>query len=107
MITRVELRNISKEQIASFTAVYDHNNRPVEALNKRTLYLDENPSLTILCRQGDELTRMFNDALGRSVILVTIWARAHRRLAAGVTDPARIDLGAMFDRAIQGYTPRF
>jgi carbonic anhydrase len=38
---------ISKEQIAAFKAVYDHNNRPVQALNKRTLYLDENPSLNI------------------------------------------------------------
>ena len=38
---------LSKEQIAAFKAVYDHNNRPVQALNKRTLYLDENPSLNI------------------------------------------------------------
>ena len=38
---------ISKEQIAAFTAVYDHNNRPVQALNDRTLYLDENPSVVI------------------------------------------------------------
>ena len=30
-----------------FTAIYDHNNRPVHALNERTLYLDENPTLTI------------------------------------------------------------
>jgi carbonic anhydrase len=32
---------LSKEQIAAFTAIYDHNNRPVQALNERTLYLDE------------------------------------------------------------------
>lgn len=38
---------LSKEQIAAFTAVYDHNNRPVQALNNRKLYLDENPNLTI------------------------------------------------------------
>ena len=38
---------ISKEQIAAFTAVYDHNNRPVQALNDRALYLDENPSVVI------------------------------------------------------------
>jgi len=38
---------LSKEQIAEFTEVYDHNNRPVQALNERTLYLDENPSLTV------------------------------------------------------------
>ena len=38
---------LSKEQIAAFTAIYDHNNRPVQALNDRTLYLDENPTVTI------------------------------------------------------------
>jgi len=38
---------LSREQIAAFTAVYNHNNRPVQALNGRTLYLDENPNLSI------------------------------------------------------------
>jgi carbonic anhydrase len=38
---------LSKDQIAAFTAAYDHNNRPVQALNERTLYLDENPTVTI------------------------------------------------------------
>jgi len=38
---------LSREQIAAFTARYDHNNRPVQALGDRTLYLDENPALTI------------------------------------------------------------
>ena len=42
--TRTQL---SKEQIAVFKAVYDHNNRPVQALNERTLFLDENPTVTI------------------------------------------------------------
>ncbi len=37
----------SAAQIAAFTAVYDHNNRPVQALNGRLLQLDENPSITI------------------------------------------------------------
>ena len=35
----------SKDQIAAFTSIYDHNNRPVQALNERTLYLDENPTV--------------------------------------------------------------
>jgi len=39
--------SLSKEQIAEFTAVYDHNNRPVQVLNERALYLDENPTVTI------------------------------------------------------------
>ena len=38
---------LSKEQISEFTAVYDHINRPVQALNNRTLYVDKNPALTI------------------------------------------------------------
>jgi len=38
---------LSREQIAAFTAVYNHNNRPVQALNGRTLYLDENPNVSI------------------------------------------------------------
>ena len=38
---------LSKDQIAAFTAVYDHNNRPVQALGNRALYLDENPTVTI------------------------------------------------------------
>jgi carbonic anhydrase len=38
---------LSKDQIAEFTAVYDHNNRPVQALGDRTLHLDENPTVTV------------------------------------------------------------
>lgn len=38
---------LSYEQIAAFTAVYDHNNRPVQVLNDRTVYLDEAPTITI------------------------------------------------------------
>jgi len=38
---------LSKEQIAEVTAVYNHNNRPVQARNDRALYLDENPTVNI------------------------------------------------------------
>ena len=38
---------LSPEQIAQFTAVYDHINRPVQPLNERTLYLDENLIVTV------------------------------------------------------------
>jgi carbonic anhydrase len=38
---------LSQDQIAAFTAVYEHNNRPVQALNDRTLYLDEDPTVTV------------------------------------------------------------
>ena len=42
-----ETIQLSKEQIRAFTAIYDHNNRPVQALNERTLYMDEHPKVTI------------------------------------------------------------
>ena len=38
---------LSKDQIAAFTSVYDHNNRPLQALGNRALYLDENPTVTV------------------------------------------------------------
>jgi carbonic anhydrase len=44
---RKTFTTLSKEQIAEFTAVYNHNNRPAQALNERTLYLDENPTVNI------------------------------------------------------------
>ena len=44
---RKSLTTLSTEQIAAFEEVYDHNNRPLQELNERTLYLDEKPNLTI------------------------------------------------------------
>ena len=44
---RKTLTRLSSDQIADFTASYDHNNRPVQALGNRTLYLDENPTVVI------------------------------------------------------------
>jgi carbonic anhydrase len=38
---------LSTDQIAAFTAVYNHNNRSVQALNARTLFLDEDPTVTV------------------------------------------------------------
>ncbi len=38
---------LSKAQIAAFTAVYEGNNRPVQALNERVCYVDETPDVTI------------------------------------------------------------
>ena len=36
----------SAEQIAAFTAVYDHNNRPVQSRHGRSVYFDADPELT-------------------------------------------------------------
>ncbi len=38
---------LSKQQIAAFAEVYDHNNRPLQTLNERVLYLDEEPDVVI------------------------------------------------------------
>lgn len=38
---------LSKEQIAVFTAVYDHTNRPVRPRKDRKLYMEEDPEVTI------------------------------------------------------------
>ena len=46
-----------KNQIAAFTAIYDNNSRPVQALNESTLYLDENPTVIIHWRTGPPPTR--------------------------------------------------
>lgn len=37
----------SAEQIATFTSHYNHNNRPTQPLNGRTVSLDENPDVTV------------------------------------------------------------
>jgi carbonic anhydrase len=46
-IFRATPTQFSTGQIVAFTAIYDHNNRPVQALNARPLYLDESPTVTI------------------------------------------------------------
>jgi carbonic anhydrase len=38
---------LSKDQIAAFTAVYDHNNRSIQPLNERTLFVDDAPTVII------------------------------------------------------------
>ena len=43
----IGVSSVSCSVIASFTAIYDHNNRPVKALGDLALYLDENPTMTI------------------------------------------------------------
>ena len=44
---RISPTPFSREQITAFKAHYDHNNRPVQALNERSLYVDENPTVRV------------------------------------------------------------
>ena len=46
-------------------------------------------------RELDEHTKIYNEALRKVRVVVIVWSKAHRRLAAGVTDPAKIDLVGM------------
>ncbi len=43
-------------------------------------------------RELDELNAAYNTALRKARIAVITWDRAHQRLAAGITDPAQIDV---------------
>ena len=38
---------LSPAQIAAFTAVYDHNNRPVQRLGDRRIFIDPDPDVAI------------------------------------------------------------
>ena len=44
---KTEVLNHFPLQIATLKAVYDHKNRPVQALNKRFLCMDEEPTVII------------------------------------------------------------
>lgn len=46
-------------------------------------------------RELDEHTKIYNEALRKVRVVVIVWSKAHRKLAAGVTDPAKIDLVGM------------
>ena len=54
-----------------------------------------NPDLEIYWKQQkehDELYITYNMAIRKAKIAIIVWSRAHQRLAAGVTDPAKIDV---------------
>ena len=54
-----------------------------------------NPDLEIYWKQQKELDELYityNMAIRKAKIAIIVWSRAHQRLAAGVTDPAKIDV---------------
>lgn len=52
-----------------------------------------------------ELIASFNAALRQARVAVIAWSRANQRLAAGVTDPAQIDLFGLARKAAGGVSP--
>lgn len=47
----------------------------------------------------DEYSKVYNEALRKVKVVVIVWAEAHRRLAAGITDPAKIDIVGLVAKA--------
>jgi len=56
-------------------------------------------------KEIDRLSATYNAALRKATVAVLAWARAHARLAAGVIDPAEIDLLGIAKRAAGSATP--
>jgi hypothetical protein len=53
----------------------------------------------------DKLVQDANNNLRRTRLTIFVWAAAHRRLAAGITDPAKIDLMGVAKRALDIAVP--
>ena len=54
--------------------------------------------------QQEELDNVYSDTviqLKKARVTIVVWARAHRNLSQGVTDPARIDLFDITKKAMQ------
>ena len=53
----------------------------------------------------DKLVASANDNMRRTRVTVFIWSGAHRRLAAGITDPAKIDMMSIAKQALDASLP--
>jgi hypothetical protein len=61
------------------------------------------PDLEYFANQQRELDQLYADAqlqLKRARVTIMIWARAHRNLSEGITDPARIDIFDITKKAV-------
>lgn len=56
-------------------------------------------------RELDESANKYNAALRQATVAVLAWSRAHKRLAAGVTDPAEIDVLGIAKKAAGSANP--
>jgi hypothetical protein len=66
------------------------------------------PDLEIYWKQQKELDDIYttyNIAIRKAKIAIIVWSRAHQRLAAGVTDPAKIDVFGIAKKAAGTASP--
>ncbi len=103
-----------KEVISSTTRP---NSKDMRAIEDRLLFLLKNmhdvreqlmPDLELYWKQQrelDELTKMYKAALRKANVTMIAWSRAHQRLAAGMTDPAKIDILGLARKAAGTASP--
>jgi hypothetical protein len=56
-------------------------------------------------RELDEITKTYKAALRKAQVAMIAWSRAHQRLAAGITDPAKIDVLGLAKKAAGAASP--
>ena len=103
-----------KEIISSTTRP---TSKDMLAIEDRLLYLLKNmhdvrtqmmPDLELYWKQQrelDELNKMYKGALRKANVTMIAWSRAHQRLAAGITDPAKIDVLGLARKAAGAASP--
>ena len=66
------------------------------------------PDLELYWKQQmelEELTKAYKAALRKAQVAMIAWSRAHQRLAAGITDPAKIDVLGLAKKAAKAAGP--
>ncbi len=66
------------------------------------------PDLELYWKQQtelEELTKAYKAALRKAQVAMIAWSRAHQRLAAGITDPAKIDVLGLAKKAAKSAGP--
>ncbi len=96
-----------------------HNptNEDLIAAEQRLIYLMKTlqelraqmmPDLELYWKQHselEELTKAYKAALRKAQVAMIAWSRAHQRLAAGITDPAKIDVLGLAKKAAKSAGP--
>jgi hypothetical protein len=66
------------------------------------------PDLELYWKQQaelEDLTKAYKSALRKAQVAMIAWSRAHQRLAAGITDPAKIDVLGLAKKAAKAAGP--